>query len=125
MTKRNEIYKVVDSANNSMMVEVLIPSDGALACGTPMVENTTDAAREKHVPVVQREFEYMMKVTVGSTPHPMTEEHHIDFIYVETENGGIHIKTKENPNAKFCIQTDKPVMVYDYCNLHGLWNTDV
>ena len=112
----NVVLKLVDSG---------VP---LVCCGEKMVElhpNTVDASTEKHVPVVQRECEYMMKVTVGSTPHPMTEEHHIDFIYVETENGGIHIKTKENPNAKFCIQTDKPVMVYDYCNLHGLWNTDV
>ena len=70
MTKRNEIYKVVDSANNSMMVEVLIPSDGALACGTPMVENTTDAAREKHVPVVEK-IEGGYRVTVGEVNHSL------------------------------------------------------
>jgi superoxide reductase len=55
----------------------------------------------------------------------MTPEHHIAFIYVETEHGGIRINLKDRPEAVVCICTDSPVAVYEYCNLHGLWMTEL
>ena len=121
MTKRNEIYKVVDSANNSMMVEVLIPSGGALACGTPMVENTTDAAREKHVPVVEK-IEGGYRVTVGSVLHPMTPEHYIQFIELITPDGILRreLTPEDKPVAEFKTDATE-VTAREYCNLHGLW----
>lgn len=110
----NVIIKTVDSG---------VP---VVCCGEKMVElvpNTVDASQEKHVPVVTRVDDCRIKVEVGSVPHPMTEEHHIAFIYVETENGGVQISLKDNPEAVFCTCNDKPLAVYEYCNLHGLWKT--
>lgn len=112
----NVIIKTVDSG---------VP---VVCCGEKMVElvpNTVDASQEKHVPVVTRVDDCRIKVEVGSVPHPMTEEHHIAFIYVETENGGVQISLKDKPEAMFCTCNDKPVAVYEYCNLHGLWKTEL
>ena len=93
-------------------------------CGQKMEElvaNTVDASQEKHVPVVTRIDDCKIKVEVGSVAHPMLPEHHIAFIYVETENGGMRMGLKDKPEATFCVCNDKPVAVYEYCNLHGLW----
>lgn len=114
----NVINKVVDSN--------VVP----VCCGKPMEQlhpNKVDASHEKHVPVVNQEDDYSLTVRIGSEPHPMTESHHIKFVYLETENGGqIHYFTHEDKVAetKFCCTKDKPVAVYAYCNLHGLWKTD-
>lgn len=99
-------------------------------CGQPMVElkpNTTDAAGEKHVPVVTKIDEKSIKVEVGSVAHPMLEAHHISFIYVETENGGINVDLKvgQKPEAVVYVGNDKPLAVYEYCNLHGLWKVEL
>ena len=87
--------------------------------------NTTDAATEKHVPVASvkdREID----VKVGSVPHPMTEEHLIEWIAVETKQG-VKVKYLEpgdRPEEVFCNNGDA-VAVYAYCNLHGLWKADL
>ena len=103
-----------------------------MCCGQPMTEltaNTTDAAQEKHVPVV--EFDQaagVLKVTVGSVAHPMTPEHLIEWIHVQTKKGGMmcHLTAEDKPEAVFKIAAgDAPVAVYEYCNLHGLWKADV
>ena len=60
------------------------------------------------------------KITVA-----MTAEHHIAFIYVETEKGGVTVNLKNEPVAEICVCKDKPVAVYEYCNLHGLWKKDL
>ena len=112
----NVIEKVVDSK---------VP---VVCCGEKMQElipNTVDASGEKHVPVVTRLDDCRIKVEVGSVAHPMTPEHHISFIYVETENGGIRVNLKDKPEAVICVCHDKPVAVYEYCNLHGLWKTEL
>ena len=112
----NVVVKVVDSG---------IP---VVCCGEKMKElvaNTVDASLEKHVPVVTRLDDCTLKVEVGSVPHPMTLEHHIAFIYVETENGGIRVDLTDKPEAVVCTCTGKPVAVYEYCNLHGLWKTEL
>ena len=98
-------------------------------CGEEMkalVANTTDAAVEKHVPVVEK-IDTGVKVVIGSNPHPMTEEHYIQWIYLETENGGQRraFRPGDTPEATFCTDEDKPVAVYAYCNLHGLWKTEI
>ena len=96
-----------------------------VCCGEAMEElkaNTTDAATEKHVPQVIVE-DHKVKVDGGSVTHPMTDDHLIQFIYLETEKGG-QLKTltaTDEPKAIFCLGEDKPVAVYEYCNLHGLW----
>ena len=112
----NVIHKVVDSK---------VP---VVCCGEQMQElipNTVDASNEKHVPVVSKINDCKILVKVGSEPHPMTSEHHIAFIYVETETGGIRIDLKDKPEAEICVCSGKPVSVYEYCNLHGLWKTEL
>lgn len=97
-----------------------------VCCGEKMKElnaNTTDAATEKHVPVVEVN-ENKVSACVGSTTHPMTEEHLIQWVYLETEQGGQlrRLTASDEPKAEFCVcEGDKPVAVYEYCNLHGLW----
>lgn len=111
------------------VIEKLVDSKvKVVCCGEEMEElvpNTVDASGEKHVPVVSCLEECKMKVTVGSVPHPMEDAHHIAFIYVATENGGMRVNLKDKPEALFCVKNGKPVAVYEYCNLHGLWKTDV
>ena len=112
----NVIVKFVDSG---------VP---VVCCGEQMEElspNTVDASNEKHVPVVRQTEGGKLKVEVGSIPHPMTPEHHIVFIYVEMENGGIRIDLKDKPEAEICACNSKVTAVYEYCNLHGLWKTEV
>ncbi len=100
-----------------------------VCCGEPMVElvaNTTDAATEKHVPVVTVDGD-CINVSVGSTIHPSEEAHYIDFIYVQTENGGQRKKIGpgKTPQASFKLVDDKAIAVFEYCNLHGLWKTEL
>ena len=99
-----------------------------VCCGEKMEElipNTVDASGKKHLPVVTRINDCSIKVEVGSVAHPMLPEHHIVFIYVETENGGIRVDLKDKPEAVVCTCTSKPIAVYEYCNLHGLWKTSL
>lgn len=89
-----------------------------------LVPNTVDAAVEKHLPVVTVEGD-MVNVAVGSVEHPMTDEHYIAWIYLETDKGGQrkNLAPGESPSAVFSVVEDKAVAVYAYCNLHGLWKT--
>lgn len=99
-----------------------------VCCGEKMEElvpNTVDASGEKHLPVVTLVGEGRIKVEVGSVPHPMTEEHHIAFIYVETERGGIYVDLKDKPEAEIYVGEERVVAVYEYCNLHGLWKAEM
>ena len=93
---------------------------------TELVPNSVEASEEKHLPVVTAAGN-TVAVQVGSAPHPMLDEHHIEFIYVETECGGQRkgLKIGKDPAASFCFTDDKPVAVYAYCNLHGLWKMEV
>ena len=97
-------------------------------CGLGMDElipNTVDASGEKHVPVVTKLDDCSIKVEVGSVPHPMLPEHHIAFIYVETEHGGIRVNLSDKPEAVIALGDEKPTAVYEYCNLHGLWKKNL
>lgn len=99
-----------------------------MCCGETMHEltaNTQDASTEKHVPVVTAIDDNKLKIEVGSVAHPMLPEHHIAFIYVETENGGQLINLTDKPEAIYCTCSGKPVAIYEYCNLHGLWKTEL
>ena len=112
----NVVEKVVDSK---------VP---VVCCGEQMQElipNTVEASGEKHIPVVARIDDCRIEVKVGSVAHPMLPEHHIAFIYVETERGGIRVNLKDKPEAIICTCNDKPIAVYEYCNLHGLWKTEL
>lgn len=88
--------------------------------------NTADASQEKHFPVITAEGD-KVSVTVGSMPHPMTEEHRIVWIYLQTEKGEqlSCVDTQDTPETCFKIcGEDKIIAVFAYCNLHGLWKTD-
>lgn len=100
-----------------------------VCCGKHMTElkaNTTDASQEKHVPVVEVDGD-KVKVKVGSAPHPMTEQHLITWIYLQTEKGGQrkNLKAGDEPEALFSVIEDKAVAAFAYCNLHSLWKADV
>lgn len=101
-----------------------------VCCGEKMAElvpNTTDAATEKHVPVIKVDGT-SVTVTIGSTLHPMTEEHLIQWVYLETEEGGQrkNLKAGDKPELTFAITPGNRVKAaYAYCNLHGLWKAEV
>ncbi len=100
-----------------------------LCCGQKMTElipNTVDASNEKHLPTVKVEGN-VITVNVGAITHPMTEEHYIAWVYVETDKGGHRraFKAGEEPVATFNLEGEKVVAVYAYCNLHGLWKTEL
>ena len=98
---------------------------GVVCCGEKMKKleaGVVEASREKHIPVVSIEGN-AVKVTVGSVIHPMTEEHSIEWIYLETDKGGQRkaLVPGEAPEVSFALAGETPVAVYAYCNLHGLW----
>jgi superoxide reductase len=122
MAKRLEIYKCEKCGN---IVEVLHEGQGELVCcGEPMklfVENTVDAAREKHVPVIERTASGFA-VKVGSVPHPMEEKHYIEWIEVIADGEAYRefLKPGGTPQATFNIPAQN-ITAREYCNLHGLW----
>ncbi len=100
-----------------------------MCCGKKMEEivpNTVDASVEKHTPVVTVEGN-VVKVSIGSVEHPMVEEHNIEWVYLCTENGVYRkeLKAGNAPEVKFVLDGENPVAVYAYCNLHGLWMTEI
>ena len=109
----------------------LIDSGGVpmVCCGedmTELVPNTVEASGEKHLPTVEVTGS-TLTVKVGSVAHPMGAEHYIAFIYLETENGGQRksLRIDAAPSCQFAYIDDKPTAVYAYCNLHGLWKTEI
>ncbi len=101
-----------------------------VCCGDEMEllqANTVDASLEKHVPVVTIEGN-LVKVAVGAAPHPMSEEHYIMWVYLQTEQGGQRkcLSPGDKPEQIFALtEGDKAIAAYAYCNLHGLWKKEV
>ncbi len=100
-----------------------------VCCGEKMSEiiaNTVEASVEKHLPVVSVEGN-TVNVSVGSVAHPMAEEHHIGWVYLETCCGGQlkYLSVGSDPAVSFALNGEKPLAVYAYCNLHGLWKTEL
>jgi len=122
VTERLQVYKCEVCGN---IVEVIHEGKGELVCcKEPMklfVENTVDAAKEKHVPVVEK-TEEGVKVKVGSVSHPMEEKHYIEWIEVIADGKAYRqfLKPGETPEAVFDIDAEQ-VTAREYCNLHGLW----
>ena len=116
------IYKCPLCGN---IIEVLTVGGGELVCcGQPMqllTENTVDASKEKHVPVIEK-IDWGWKVKVGSVAHPMLEEHWIQFIELIADNRvyRAQLSPGDAPEATFYIQADS-VTAREHCNLHGLW----
>ena len=100
-----------------------------VCCGKPMTElrpGTTDAATEKHIPAYKIEGNTCY-VTVGSVLHPMTPEHSIKFICIETNKGYQikYLRPTDEPKAEFALSADEKIeAVYEYCNLHGFWKAE-
>jgi superoxide reductase len=122
MAEPLQVYKC-DTCGN--IVEVLHGGGGELVCcGQPMKlfkENTVDAAKEKHVPVVEKTADGF-KVKVGSVAHPMEEKHWIEWVELVVD-GKVYrqfLKPGQAPEAAFCIKADQAT-AREYCNLHGLW----
>ena len=100
-----------------------------ICCGQKMeklVPNTVEASGEKHLPVVSL-LDGQVHVRVGAVDHPMLPEHHIAWIYLQTQQGGQRkaLSPGDAPEATFCLGNDRPIAVYAYCNLHGLWMTEL
>ena len=122
MAERLEVYKCEVCGN---IVEVLHGGAGELVCcGQPMkllVENTVDAAKEKHVPVVEKTAGGV-KVMVGSVPHPMEDKHHIEWVEI-VAGGKVYrefLNPGKPPEAEFNVDADQ-ITAREYCNLHGHW----
>lgn len=113
------------------LIEVINDNSApTLCCGENMTElraNTVDASGEKHLPVVSAEGN-IVTVSVGSVAHPMLPEHFITWIALETNEGILRkpLTPGSEPVAKFALtENEKPVAAYEYCNLHGLWKTEL
>ena len=122
MIENNKVYKCSKCGN---VVEVLHAGGGTLACcGESMnelTENTVDASKEKHIPVVTA-VPGGFKVVVGSIEHPMEAAHLIEFIELVTPSGVLrkNLKPGDKPEAIFLTE-EKEVYAREFCNLHGLW----
>ena len=119
-------YEPFGEGNSQIIFKVNDTKVPVVCCGEAMKElvaNTTDAAVEKHVPVVEVNGNEVT-VKVGSVTHPMIEEHYIQWISIKT-NKGIQfkeLKPNQAPEAKFVLQQDEQLLeTYEYCNLHSLW----
>ena len=112
------------------IVEMVYDTDIALyCCGDKMNElipNTVDASQEKHVPDVTVK-EGIVEVNVGSVDHPMESVHWIEWVQLVTNRGSQRkfLKPGEAPKVRFLLDDEKPLAVYAYCNLHGLWKKDL
>jgi len=124
MTALKQVYRCNVCGN---IVEVLHAGQGELVCcGQPMEllqEKATDAGLEKHVPVVEATAG-ATKVKVGDVPHPMEENHYIEWVEVLTDGGSYRrfLKSGDRPEAEFEIGAKK-VTAREYCSIHGLWKS--
>ena len=100
-----------------------------MCCGQKMQElvpGVVEASHEKHIPVARVEGN-LVKVSVGSVEHPMAEEHSILWVALESDKGLYrkHLEVGKAPEAVFALADEKPLAVYAYCNLHGLWKQEL
>ena len=109
----------------------MIHASGAsvVCCGQKMTAiepGTVEASREKHIPVASVDGN-TVTVTIGSALHPMVEEHSILWVYMQTDKGGQRkcLEVGKTPVVTFALADEKPIAVYAYCNLHGLWKTEI
>lgn len=112
----------------NVVVKLIDKGVPVICCGEVMEEilaNTVEASTEKHLPIVHVE-NGIASVKVGEISHPMEENHYINFVVIETENGYSITTLRPNtkPEVKVYVGDEKVVGVYEYCNLHGLWKTE-
>ena len=124
----NKKFYICEHCGN--LVEVINDAGVPMKCCgqnmTKLEAGVVEASHEKHIPVVNVDGN-VVKVNVGSVEHPMAEEHSILWVYLETDKGGQRkeLSHGEAPKVEFVLKDEKPVAVYAYCNLHGLWKTEV
>ncbi len=124
MAERLEVYKCEECG---IIVETLHGGGGTLVCcGDPMVlqaENTVDAAKEKHVPVVEKTASGFL-VKVGSAAHPMEDKHYIEWVELIADGTTYrkYLDPGNAPEAEFCVDA-KSVSAREYCTLHGFWKS--
>ena len=112
------------------IVELVEESGAPLSCCgqkmTKLEAGTVEASREKHIPVVSAS-ENEVKVVVGSVLHPMAEEHNIAWVELQTDKGvqRKYLEVGAAPEVVFALANEKPIAVYAYCNLHGLWKAEI
>ena len=100
-----------------------------MCCGQKMKKlepGVVEASHEKHIPVVHVDGN-TVNISVGSVEHPMAEEHNIAWVYLQTDKGGQrkNLEVGKAPVISFALADEKPIAVYAYCNLHGLWKADI
>lgn len=123
-----KFYKCNICGNIVGMIKSMGPK--VVCCNQEMellVANKTDGALEKHVPIVKQNGN-VVSVVVGEVEHPMTSEHYIEWIYLETTQGGKRkaLEPNSKPSAEFTLsEGEEIVAVYSYCNLHGLWEATI
>lgn len=125
--KKLKFYKCEHCGN--VVVKLIDKDVPVLCCGeimTEIVANSKEAATEKHLPAVKVENN-IVEVKVGEVSHPMEENHYINFIAVETDKGYklVSLYPGNEPIAKVYVGEEIVKTVYEYCNLHGLWKTEI
>ena len=125
MQEKIKYYKCPVCGN---VIEVINGDVSRVKCCNQPLEllnsNTEDAALEKHVPVYEVEGE-QINVTVGEVIHPMEEKHYITFISLVTEDRVIRVDLKPGDTPITTLPYVKGSIIYEYCNLHGLWKKEV
>ena len=125
--KNNKFYICAHCGNIVEMVHNAgVP---VVCCGQKMdelVPNTVEASGEKHIPAVTVK-ENVVEVNVGTVDHPMVDVHWIEWVQLQTDKGSRrhYLNPGEAPNVKFLLGDEKPLAFYAYCNLHGLWKTEL
>ena len=121
--------KFFKCSNNGLVIPIchVFTDEQSLKDAQEITPNSVDAATEKHMPVVTVSGS-TVTVNVGSVTHPMSEEHLITTVVLETQNGAQYkyLSHEMEPIVHFSLySTDKPIAAYAYCNLHGLWKIDI
>jgi len=125
MTKKLQVYKCNVCGN---IVQVLHEGAGELVCCGQSMEllkaKIEDKGLEKHVPVIEK-TESGVKVKVGSIPHPMEKDHYIEWVEVVADGRSYKkfLKPGDKPETEFCLEANQ-ISAREYCNLHGLWQTE-
>ena len=128
MKNNNNKFYICEHCGN-VVKKVNDSGVAVVCCGEKMKElvpGVVEASHEKHIPVATVE-DGAVVVNVGSVEHPMTAEHSILWVYLETDKGGQrkNLDVGAAPVVKFALADEKPIAVYAYCNLHGLWKVEI
>jgi superoxide reductase len=125
----SKIPKFYQCLTCGRIIEIINDSNSKLlCCNQPMTElipNSSSGATEKHIPVIERDGDKVI-VKVSSVAHPMTKEHYIQWVQIQTESGEQRHSFDYNdiPEVTFHVKAENVITVFAYCNLHGLWQNE-